>query len=223
MAKIRILLADDHPLVRSGLVNLLEPHGEFGVVGEAGDGEEAVAMTKKLRPDIVVIDLSMPKLSGIEATKLIRQHVPATRVLVLTMHENEEYVYQIFRSGAGGYILKNCGKEELAAAIRAVARGEKFFSPRISEIMVQAYLKKADAREEISFPSGESPLTRRELEVLSCVAEGLTNQQIAEVLFISPRTVETHKTNIMQKLNISDSAKLIRFAVENKIAGERKR
>lgn len=136
MTKIRVLLADDHPLVRSGLMSLLEPLKEFQIVGEAGDGKEAVALAKRLEPDVVVIDLSMPVMSGVEATKLIREQVPATRVLVLTMHENEEYVFQILRSGAGGYILKNCGREELAAAIRAVAKGEKFFSPRVSELMV---------------------------------------------------------------------------------------
>ena len=141
MNKIRILLADDHPMVRSGLIKLLEPYKEFIVVGEAGDGEEAVEMTKKLQPDIVIIDLSMPKLSGIEATKLIRKNNPTTKVLVLTMHDNEEYVYQIFKCGAGGYMLKNSGRDDLVAAIQAVAKGEHFFSPRVSEIMVNAYLR----------------------------------------------------------------------------------
>lgn len=215
MTKIRVLLADDHPLVRSGLMALLEPLREFQIVGEAGDGQEAVTLAKKLKPDVVVIDLSMPVMSGVDATRLIREHVPTTNVLVLTMHENEEYVFQILRSGAGGYILKNCSREELAAAIRAVAKGEKFFSPKVSELMVQAYLRKAEARETSSTtPNGEAPLTPRETEVLALVAEGMTNQEIAERLFISARTVETHKTNIMQKLGIEDTSKLIRYAVE---------
>lgn len=217
MSKVRILLADDHPLVRSGLIALLEPFGEFQVVGEAGDGKEAVALTRKLKPDVVVIDLSMPIMSGVEATKRIREEVPTTKVLVLTMHENEEYVYQILRSGAGGYILKNCGRDELASAIRAVAKGEKFFSPKVSDMMLQAYLRKAEQREEPARRSSETPLTPRETEVLACLAEGLTNQEIADRLFISPRTVETHKANIMQKLEIEDSAKLIRYAVESKV------
>ncbi|MCU0454503.1 MAG: response regulator transcription factor [Bacteroidetes bacterium] len=219
MTKIRVLLADDHPLVRSGLMALLEPLKEFLIVGEAGDGREAVALTKKLKPDVVVIDLSMPVMSGVEATKIIRQEVPASNVLVLTMHENEEYVFQILRSGAGGYILKNCSREELAAAIRAVAKGEKFFSPKVSEMMVQAYLRKAEARETQAVDPTETPLTPREREVLTCVAEGMTNQEVAEKLFISTRTVETHKTNIMQKLGIEDTAKLIRYAVELKMKG----
>ncbi len=216
MSKIRILLADDHPLVRSGLSKLLESHPEFSVVGEAGDGEEAVAKTKDLKPDVVIIDLSMPKLSGIEATKIIRKQFPRTAVLVLTMHDNEEYVYQILKSGAGGYILKNSGKNDLIAAVRAVAKGEKFFSPRVSEIMVEGYLRKAIAREEATYAT-VVPLTRREQEILSYIAEGLNNQQIGEKLFISPRTVDTHRTNIMQKLDIHDAANLVKYAIEKKI------
>jgi two-component system response regulator NreC len=216
MNKIRILLADDHPLVRSGLVKLLEPYKEFVVVGEASDGEEAVAMTKKLEPDIVVIDLSMPKLSGVEATKIIQKNNPLSKVLVLTMHDSEEYVYQILKSGAGGYVLKNSGRDELAAAIRAVANGEKFFSPRVSEIMVEAYLRKAEKREEAPLNDKDLPLTKREKEILFYIADGLSNAQIAEKLFISPRTVDTHRTNIMQKLNIHDAANLVRFAIGKK-------
>jgi two-component system response regulator NreC len=216
MNRIRILLADDHPLVRSGLIKLLEPFKEFVIVGEASDGEEAVAMTKKLEPDVVVIDLSMPKLNGVEATKIILKNNPSSKVLVLTMHDNEEYVYQILKSGAGGYILKNSGREELAAAIQAVAKGERFFSPRVSEIMVEAYLKRADTREEHIIDNKEIPLTKREREILFYIADGLNNNQIAEKLYISPRTVDTHRTNIMQKLNIHDAANLVRYAISKK-------
>ena len=216
MNKIRILLADDHPMVRSGLIKLLEPYKEFVVVGEAGDGEEAVEMTKKLEPDIVIIDLSMPKLSGIEATKLIRKNNPTTKVLVLTMHDNEEYVYQIFKCGAGGYMLKNSGKDDLVAAIQAVAKGEHFFSPRVSEIMVNAYLRKADLRERLPLDNEDIPLTKRENEILFYIADGLNNSQIAEKLFISVRTVDTHRTNIMQKLDIHDVANLVRYAMKKK-------
>jgi two-component system, NarL family, response regulator NreC len=213
MDKIRILLADDHPLVRSGLTKLLEPYKEFVVIGEASDGEEAVAMTKKLEPDVVVIDLSMPKMSGIEATKIIRRDCPSAKVLVLTMHDNEEYIYQIMKSGAGGYMLKSTGKDELAAAIRSVANGERFFSPRVSEIMVDAYLRKTGAREHASMDDEDVHLTKREKEVLFYIAEGLNNSQMAEKLFISSRTVDTHRTNIMQKLNIHDAANLMKYAL----------
>ena len=216
MNKIRILLADDHPLVRSGLIKLLEPFKEFIIIGEASDGEEAVAMTKKLEPDVVVIDLSMPKLSGVEATKIIRKNFPSAKVLVLTMYDNEEYVYQILKSGAGGYMLKNSGRDELAAAIRAVARGDRFFSPRVSEIVMEAYLRKSEGRDDPPVTDDDLPLTKREREILYYIADGLNNSQIAEKLFISARTVETHRTNIMQKLDIHDAANLVRFALSKK-------
>jgi DNA-binding NarL/FixJ family response regulator len=216
MNKIRILLADDHPMVRSGLIKLLEPFKEFIIVGEASDGEEAVAMTKKLEPDVVIIDLSMPKLSGVEATKIIRKNFPSAKVLVLTMYDNEEYVYQILKSGAGGYMLKNSGRDELAAAIRAVARGDRFFSPRVSEIVMEAYLRKSEARDDLPLNDDDLPLTKREREILRYIADGFNNLQIAEKLFISARTVETHRTNIMQKLDIHDAANLVRFALSKK-------
>jgi DNA-binding NarL/FixJ family response regulator len=216
MNKIRILLADDHPLVRSGLIKLLEPFKEFIIIGEASDGEEAVAMTKKLEPDVVVIDLSMPKLSGVEATKIIRKNFPSAKVLVLTMYDNEEYVYQILKSGAGGYMLKNSGRDELAAAIRAVARGDRFFSPRVSEIVMEAYLRKSEGRNDLPTAGDDLPLTKREKEILYYIADGLNNSQIGEKLFISARTVETHRTNIMQKLDIHDAANLMRFALNKK-------
>jgi two-component system response regulator NreC len=214
MDKIRILLADDHPLIRSGISTLLQSYKDFEIVGEAQDGEEAVEKTKVLKPDVLIIDLSMPKLSGIEATGIITKKHPDVKVLVLTMHENEEYVYQILKSGAGGYVLKSAGKEELSAAIRAVAKGEKFFSPRVSEIMAQSYVRRKEGGETSS--KGEMiPLTRREKEILRLVVKGFTNQQIADQLCISPRTVDTHRTNIMQKLNIHDVANLVRYAIEH--------
>lgn len=219
MDKIRILLADDHTMVRSGIATLLQSIKEFSIVGEAEDGEDAVQKTGELRPTVVVIDLSMPKLSGIEATRIIKKRYPETNVLVLTMHENEEYVYQILKSGASGYVLKSAGKDELAAGIRAVARGERFFSPRISQLMAEGYVKRVE-KGSPDGPKGDVPLTRREREILALVASGLTNQQIADQLFISPRTVDTHRTNIMQKLDIHDLANLVRYAIEHGIISE---
>jgi DNA-binding NarL/FixJ family response regulator len=218
MEKIRIMLADDHELVRSGLMKLLETYKDLVVVGEAGDGLEAVEKTKLLNPDVLVIDLSMPKLSGIEATKIIRKECPKVAVLVLTMHQNEEYVYQIFKSGAGGYILKDAGKDDLAEAIRTVAKGEKYFSSRVSEIMVNGFLRKSTGHKDDS-PDGlqslNVQLTKREREVLALIAEGMNNQDISEKLFISARTVDTHRTNIMQKLDIHDAGNLVKFAIEH--------
>ena len=219
MKKIKILIADDHSLIRTGISTLLQGYAEFIVVGEAANGIEAVEMTKKVQPDVVIIDLSMPKMNGIEATRVIRERFPQTRVLVLTMHENEEYIYQIFNSGAAGYVLKNSSKEELCEAVRAVANGEKFFSTRVSEIMIEGFIKRGEApHHEIS--SSDVPLTKREKEILTLVAEGMTNQQIADKLFISPRTVDTHRTNIMQKLDIHDVALLL---VHHPHAGGEKR
>jgi two-component system response regulator NreC len=212
--KIRLLIADDHALIRSGIARLLQSYTDLVVVGEAEDGLEAVDLVKKHQPDVVIIDLSMPRMNGIEATKVIRARFPETKVLVLTMHEGDEYIFQILKSGAGGYILKNSGKEELAAAIRAVARGEKFFSPRVSEIMVESYLKKEPGRHRQP-GSDDLPLTKREKEILTLVAQGFTNQEIADRLFISPRTVDTHRTNMMQKLDIHDVVTLVRFAIEH--------
>ena len=220
MEKIRILLADDHALVRSGLMALLEPNKDILVIGEAEDGEEAIRKTKELKPDVVVIDLSMPKISGIEAAKIITKECPEVRILVLTMHENEEYVYQIFRSGANGYILKNANRNEITTAIRAVAKGERFFSPRVSEIMVEGYLRKAEEREK-GTDSSDIELTTRESQVLSLISEGFNNQQIADKLFISPRTVDTHRTNIMQKLDIHDAVTLLKYALDHGFGSEK--
>jgi len=218
MDKIRVLLADDHTLIRSGIATLLQTNKDFLVVGEAEDGEEAVRKTGELKPTVVVLDLSMPKLSGIEASKQIKKKYPEVNVLVLTMHENEEYVYQILKSGAAGYVLKSAGKDELIAAIRAAAKGEKFFSPRISQLMAEGYVRRVE-QVATEIEPGDVPLTRREREVLTLVVDGMTNQQIADQLFISPRTVDTHRTNIMQKLNIHDLANLVRYAIEHGIAG----
>jgi two-component system response regulator NreC len=212
MAKIRILLADDHELIRTGIRNLIGSNKDFQIVGESADGMDTLTKTRDLRPDVVVIDISMPKLSGIEAARRIRDEMPSVKVLVLTMHENAEYVYQILKSGASGYVLKNAGKEEITEAIYAVTRGDKFFSPRISELMISEYVKQAEQRDD---QSGRVSLTKREQEILRLIAGGLNNQQIAGKLFISPRTVDTHRTNIMQKLNIHDAANLMRYALEH--------
>ena len=209
MDPIRILVADDHALIRTGMKNLLEGNKDFVVVGEASDGEEVIQKARELKPDVVVMDISMPKVNGIDATRILKQERPETGVLVLTMHENAEYAHQVFKAGASGYVLKNAGKEEISTAIHAVARGEKYFSSRVSEIVMSEYARKSEIR------TSEVALTKREREILDLIGKGLNNQQIADQLFISPRTVETHRTNIMQKLNIHDAPNLVRYALEH--------
>jgi len=209
MDPIRILVADDHALIRTGMKNLLEGNKDFLVVGEAADGEEVIQKARDLRPDVVVMDISMPKVNGIEATRILKQSRPETGILVLTMHENAEYANQVFKAGASGYVLKNAGKEEISTAIYAVAQGGKYFSSRVSEIVMSEYARQSETR------STEAALTKREREILDLIGKGLNNQQIADQLFISPRTVETHRTNIMQKLNIHDAPNLVRYALEH--------
>jgi two-component system response regulator NreC len=213
MKKIRILIADDHDVVRSGLRMLFKGTPGFAVIAEATNGEEAVALVGKHKPDIAILDISMPKINGIEATRMIKEKKSSTRVLILTIHENEEYVYQMVRAGASGYVLKNAGKKELFAAVRAVAAGERFFSPGISNLMIDEFIKRAKTQEP-SGPALQHDLTNREIEILRYIGQGLTNAQIAKQLYLSVRTVDTHRTNLMQKLKIHDTVGLVKYALE---------
>ncbi len=215
MRKTRILIADDHDVVRSGLKALLRTSPDFAIVGEAADGEEAVRRAGDLLPDIVMMDISMPRLDGIGATRLIKQHHPSIHVIILSVYEEEEYVYQILHAGASGYVLKNAGKREIFDAIRAVRDGERFFSPGVSRLIIDGFLKRAEEqdRNEKNAAPESTGLTRRETEVLKYIAMGHTNRQIAETLFLSFRTVNTHRANLMQKLDIHDTAGLVRHAI----------
>ena len=212
-AAVRILLADDHPLVREGIKSCLEQHPGFRVVGEASNGEEAVAKAKTLSPHVILMDISMPKLTGLEAAKILRRTAPKAKVLILTMHVDRAYVLEIVRSGAKGYLLKDTSPQELIRAVESVQRGEAFFSPGISHVILNEYVKKA----KHLTPPSPSEISQREREVLALIAEGKSNKEIANQLYISVRTVETHRENIMRKLDIHTVAGLTRYAIERQI------
>jgi two-component system, NarL family, response regulator NreC len=203
--KIRILLADDHAVVRQGFKLILASQPDMEIVGEAGNGREAVALAEKLHPDVAVIDVAMPELNGIEATRRMGESAPRTRVLALSMHKDSVYVREILRAGARGYLLKDQVDSDLIAAVRAVARGEGYLSPAVSDAVLNDY------RRHVSDPI--DLLTSREREVLQMIAEGKTNKEIATVLNLSVYTVDAHRGRIMEKLNLHSVNELVRFAV----------
>ena len=212
--KTRLVIADDHSVVRDGIRSVIRSSPDYIIVGEAKDGEQAVNLARDKEPDIVLMDISMPKLNGIEATTRIKETNPDVKIVILTVHEDEEYVFQILRAGASSYVLKSAGKKEILAALKSVMEGESFFSPTVSRIIVEGFVKRPQGRETATVGKAESLLTKRETEVLQFIAQGYTNRKIAEVLYLSMRTVNTHRTNLMQKLDIHDTARLVRYAIE---------
>ena len=210
MNKIKLLLADDHAIVRTGIRSLLEREIDIEIIGETENGREAVKLTKQLCPDVVLMDISMPSLNGIEATCQITKHCPDSKVLILTMYETEEYISKIFQAGAQGYVIKKALPVELVSAIRAVHRGESFLSPQITKKVINKYISKTKSK---IISDKFDLLTEREREILQLIVEGHTNQKISEILFISRKTVETHRTNLMKKLDIHNVVELIKSAV----------
>lgn len=213
MAKIRILLADDHTIVRKGIRSLLDGEAAFEVVGEAENGRDAVQQTEALQPDILLMDHTMPLLNGLEALRQIKKLVPATRVIILTMHTNEEYIFQFLQAGAEGYLVKQTVPTDLVDAIRAVHAGQSFLSPSISRTVIDEYVRHASS---VKVDSLEK-LTDREREVLQLLAEGFSANEIAAQLHISVKTVGVHRMNLMQKLEISNPTELIKFALRKGI------
>ena len=207
MKRIRILLADDHAVVRQGFKMILAAQPDMDIVGEAANGREAVDLAEQLRPDVVVMDVSMPELNGIEATRRLASSVPHARVVALSMHTDSVYVREILPAGARGYLLKDSGAADLVAAIRAVASGESYLSPAVSNAVLDDY------RRHVTNPI--DLLTSREREVLQMLAEGKTNKEIAGVLNLSVYTVDAHRGRIMEKLNLHSIGELVRFAVRN--------
>jgi two-component system response regulator NreC len=206
---VRVLLAEDHTIVRKGLHSLLEGEADIEVVGEAEEGREAIRMTQQLLPDVVLMDISMPGLNGLEATRQIKKALPGVNVLILTRHDNEEYVLQILRAGASGYVVKRAAPTELLLAIRAAHRGEFFLSPSVSREVIEEYVQQAAGTAKDRWES----LTDREREVLQLIAEGHTSREIAELLTISEQTVRTHRANLMDKLDIHSTAELTQYAI----------
>lgn len=204
----RILLADDHAMLRDGVRMVLEAHGEFEVVGCVESGRAAVDKARELRPDIAVLDIAMPELNGLEATREIRECSPETAIVILSMHEGEEYLREALRAGAAGYVLKRAAAQELVGAIHAVQRGESYLDPALTRTLISDYVRQVERGDETP-----DSLTDRELEVLTLVAEGLTNRQIALKLSISIKTVQTHRANLMDKLNLHDRTELVRYAI----------
>ncbi len=214
MRKIRILLADDHKLMRSGLRVLLEQQPDLVVIGEASDGREAVALASSLKPDVLVMDIGMPNLNGIEAAAQVTQVHPEIAIVMLSMHSDESYVLRALKAGAKGYLLKDSAESDLLRAVHAVGEGKSFFSPAVSKVLLDDYVRK------LKRSGTEDPydlLTPREREVLQLVAEGKSNKDVAQLLNLSVYTVETHRSNIMEKLNLRGVPELILYAVRKGI------
>ena len=213
MSTIRVLLADDHTILREGIRALIEDQGDMEVVGEAENGQATVKMVAQLLPDVVVMDIAMPLLNGLEATRQIRRDFPQVKVLILTMHENEEYIRQVLTAGALGYVLKDAAARDLLGAIRTVYQGEAVLSPAITRLVIEDYLRWGDIRPEDT----TNGLTAREREVLQLIAEGYTSKEIAGILSLSVKTVQSHRTNLMNKLDLHDRGELIKYAIQKKI------
>ncbi len=213
MPRTRIIIADDHVLVREGIRALLALHDDVEVVGEASDGKEAIAMTDKLKPDIVLMDISMPGLGGLEATVEIKKTQPEIKILVLSQYDDKEYVSRFLKAGVSGYILKKAVGDELITAIRAVARGDSYLYPSIASSVIDGYLVKDIKEVEDPFDR----ITDRELQVLKLIAEGLSHKEIASTLNISTKTVIAHQSNICEKLDIHTKAGLIKYAYKKSI------
>lgn len=210
MPKIRVLMVDDHTILRDGIRALLNLYDDIEIVGEASDGKDALTKVMRLRPDVVIMDIAMPGLGGLEATLEIRKISPESRVLVLSQHDNKEYVHSVLRAGAYGYVLKKAAGSELVAAIRAVYRGESFLDPSIARTVIEGYLAGTEACNQ----NGEfDKLSDREIQVLKLVAEGLSNKDISSLLSVSVKTVMGHRANVMEKLGVHSRTELVKYAI----------
>lgn len=213
MNSISILLADDHTIVRKGLRSLIDSSQQFEVICEADNGHDAIGMVKQNNPDIVLMDISMPRLNGLEATRKIKKDSPDTKIIILTRHINEEYVFEMISIGASGYVLKKAAPQELIFALEAVSKDQNYFSPSISKIISD----KINEKGAIPSSTPNSSITAREREVLQLIAEGYTNKKIAETLYISAKTVANHRSSIKEKLDLHSTAELTKYAIKHGI------
>jgi DNA-binding NarL/FixJ family response regulator len=201
---MRVLVADDHGIVRSGVKLLLDRQPDMEVIGEAEDGIDAVEQVIEHRPDVAILDVSMPRMTGLQATHEIKQQAPDTQVLILSMHDDERYLFEALRAGAAGYVLKRAADEDLVNAVRAAARGEPFLTSTAQQALIRDFLERGDQPEE---------LTPREQEIVKLIAEAHTNKSIAEILHLSEKTVESHRARVLQKLGMRDRVELVRYAI----------
>jgi len=208
MDTVRIILADDHAVLRDGVRMVLESQAGFKVVGTADNGADAVELASDLQPDIAVLDVAMPNMNGLEATREIKERCPTTAVVILSMYDNEEYLREALRAGASAYVLKRAAAKELVSAIQTVRQGQSYLDPALTRTLISDYVRQVERVDE-----APDSLTDRELEVLKLVAEGFTNRQIALKLTISIKTVQTHRANLMDKLNLHDRTELVRYAI----------
>lgn len=206
---IKVLIADDHQLFREGLVNLLSSAPDIDVIAEAKDGKEATEKAKKLKPDVVLIDIGMPEMNGIEATRILKKDLPGLKIIAVSMHSDRQFVKGILEAGADGYLLKNCTYRQLIEAVQSVYSGKKYLSDDITEMVIQGYLDPAEDN-----PDKDSELSERETEVLKLYAEGKSTRDISEKLFISVKTVGTHKQHIYEKLGLKSNADMVKYAIK---------
>jgi len=209
---IQILITDDHQLFREGIVNLLAASPEIKIVGQAGNGLEAIEMSRTLNPDVVIMDLSLPVINGVDATRILHQELPAIRILVLSMHADKHFIKEALEAGASGYLSKNCTYSQLIDAINTVYQGKKYLSAKITEVLIDDYLNKDEDAMGI-----QQELTERESEILKLIAEGVSARDISTQLFISVKTVGTHKQHILDKLNLKSTVDIIKYAIKKGI------